>query len=270
MADARNRTLYLAGEYPSAVTVNSSFRNGLGCEVGGEYAHAEGSSTSAGAPYSHTEGKNCTTSPDAEGSHASGINADAVHREAFVWNGDGSVNYQSKGDGTFSINPKNGRRGFYIGDESLYVIVKSLEEGVDDVAKQGRDNTFTKVNTFRNVIRLEGSSSQAQFMDGKVTVATPDGSAAEAADTSGALAASLRFVKNFVDEFKTKANNWTGRQIFADARVGTHPDTNSDPFSVADVQFVNNEVNNIRNNYETWVFTLDDGSEVTKRVLIGN
>ena len=52
---------------------------------------------------------------------------------AWCWNGDVSrVNsksgrmYNSHGDGTFNINPKDGTKGFYIGEKSLHDIISGI------------------------------------------------------------------------------------------------------------------------------------------------
>lgn len=115
--------------------------NGIYSNAAGYYAiadgfssHAEGNNTSAVGEYSHAEGQ--YTLADAENARAAGYRCEAkafnstaigryarvlsVDNNAFVWQGTTeNVYYESKGKGTFCINPKNDLFGFYIGLSSL-------------------------------------------------------------------------------------------------------------------------------------------------------
>ena len=85
----------------------NSLANGGAVVASGNYSHAEGSSTTAAGNGSHAEGYKAHTKT-----------GDSY---AFAWNGDESrsVSYDSKGRGTFNINPKGGLDGFYIGEQTL-------------------------------------------------------------------------------------------------------------------------------------------------------
>lgn len=70
-------------------------------------------------------------SANANFSQALGYNSEtsAGHDYSFVWNGDDERTigdyYESHGKGTFSLNPKNGISGLYIGESNLCTILDS-------------------------------------------------------------------------------------------------------------------------------------------------
>ena len=116
----------------------------------GHGSHAEGCQTSAVGNYSHTEGRR--TLANAENAHAAGyrceaysINSTAIGRfakvlsadnNAFVWQGSSeNVYYESKGKGTFCINPINGINDFYIGQDNFVQCVLSAVQMMTDSQK---------------------------------------------------------------------------------------------------------------------------------------
>jgi hypothetical protein len=60
-------------------------------------------------------------SADGSFSEVHGVHAKSLssHSYAYVWNGEISQYYSSNGEGTFSLNPKNGLSGLYIGQKTL-------------------------------------------------------------------------------------------------------------------------------------------------------
>lgn len=104
---------------------------GSNTKATGPQAHAEGYFTQATGNYSHAEGRG--SQANADGSHAAGIKAKALseHKFAWCWNGLSSNDYyDSKGEGTFCINPLSGLSGFYIGEQNLEEIISARAGGL--------------------------------------------------------------------------------------------------------------------------------------------
>lgn len=119
--------------------------------MSGYAAHGEGFETSAWGQCSHAEGyktlvyltdtKDPTLSgwcAHAEGfetsaigyaSHADGVHSISKHKHSYAWNGNIGTPYESKGDGTFCINPKGGLKGIYIGGKPLEDLIKDIVAG---------------------------------------------------------------------------------------------------------------------------------------------
>lgn len=101
----------------------------------GYSAHAEGTSTEALGHYSHSEGHDTHAYSDL--AHVAGWRARATHERSWVWQGYKPPNpneppygfYNSKGIGTFCINPVDGISGVWIGDKSLSKIIDDKIEG---------------------------------------------------------------------------------------------------------------------------------------------
>lgn len=115
---------------------------------GGDYSHAEGHETKTHGKYAHAEGE--YTEAYGIASHTAGIRAKTNKDDAyaFSWNGlssyannDTNNMYPSHGIGTFNINPVDGLSGFYIGEESLDCIIKSVIDSV---------NTSTNLLQYKN------------------------------------------------------------------------------------------------------------------------
>ena len=70
-----------------------------------------------------------------------GVNAIVKNEDSFVWNGNNDTeDYSSHSQGTFNINPLEGSRGFYIGEQTLSDIIK------DDV-KISSDNLSAQISS---------------------------------------------------------------------------------------------------------------------------
>lgn len=102
-----------------------SLANGNSVTASGDGSHAEGLQTVASGVYSHADGM--FTEALGPGSYAFGYMTKTLpsHRHAFVWNGYGAISekYQSRGEGTFNINPFGGIAGFYIGEKNLSEVI---------------------------------------------------------------------------------------------------------------------------------------------------
>ena len=99
--------------------------------------HAEGRFNLAYERISHVEG--CATSAMAAMAHTAGCRSICLAGDhgSYVWNGSYGQNYTgttsdglssvvpytSHGPGSFSINPKKGLSGFYIGEQNLCTIL---------------------------------------------------------------------------------------------------------------------------------------------------
>lgn len=87
-------------------------------------------------------------------SEAHGIQAKSSHNYSFVFNGTSSTTlinrYESKGEGTFCINPKGGIEGFYIGEKTLQEYLNELEVIPSYIA-----NESTKIDSDRNFYTKE-------------------------------------------------------------------------------------------------------------------
>lgn len=117
----------------TAITIGSrtgivgpySLANGNNVVASGQGSHAEGLEAVASGVYSNANGM--FTEALGPGSYAFGYMTKTLpsHRHAFVWNGHGATyeKYQSRGEGTFNINPVGGVGGFYIGEKNLSEIV---------------------------------------------------------------------------------------------------------------------------------------------------
>lgn len=57
---------------------------------------------------------------NADYSTAGGYKAKATHMQSFVWSGQTGNDYESKGQGTFAIDPVSGILGVFVGMSSLY------------------------------------------------------------------------------------------------------------------------------------------------------
>lgn len=96
----------------------------------GQKSHTEGGETSAYGFASHTEGR--STIARARYSHAEGATAEIQEDDeySFAWSGKFNKNnyYKSHGPGTFSINPQDGTKGFWIGDQPFEYYLSTLED----------------------------------------------------------------------------------------------------------------------------------------------
>ena len=112
----------------------SSHAQGDRCEADGAGSFASGSESKAKGNYSTAIGNACETSEDSTYSFTCGGNAKSTSQEQFVWNGDTSNVYNGGGaqklPHTFSVNPKDGINGFFIGSSSLSAILSSFAETV--------------------------------------------------------------------------------------------------------------------------------------------
>lgn len=139
------------GNATSAVA-EYSHAEGISSYTAGIASHAEGFKTLATGKYAHAEGEQTqavTDNAHAAGfmSYAGGWNSTAIGRyskvkdddhNAFVWQGvHQNAYYESKGLGTFCINPRNGLSGFYIGaDNFISCVVKAVQAITTDSTKK--------------------------------------------------------------------------------------------------------------------------------------
>ena len=130
-----NKTAVTIGSRVSGVPVGEgSLANGSGVSAYGLGSHAEGINTVASGKYSHTYGVN--TFAQADYSYAGGVHAGTKIGDdyAFAWNGDSTKDYTSNGQGTFNINPAGGLDGFYIGEQTLALILSNKLDKAYNVA----------------------------------------------------------------------------------------------------------------------------------------
>ena len=128
----------------------SSHAEGYLTYAKGEYSHVEGNQTSATGKYSHAQGEK--TKATLDNAHAAGYmceanawNSTAIgrysrvlssDRNAFVWQGlHQNTFYESKGQGTFCINPAIGLSGFYIGKDNFIQCVLSAVQKMSSTQK---------------------------------------------------------------------------------------------------------------------------------------
>ena len=71
---------------------------------------------------------------------AMGVATHAQDKNSYAWSGViGESEYQTHGEGTFNINPRNGIKGFYIGENSLEEIIGAsvdINESLAEMAKK--------------------------------------------------------------------------------------------------------------------------------------
>ena len=132
---------------------DTSHAEGYGTVTKNDGTHAEGGYTSAFGYYSHAEGGWTSTGANAIGAHAEGgftradgpishvegvkATAELSDYQSFVWQGTDVMpneltditpstwdGYKAHGPGTFNVNPAKSLNGVYIGDTSLYDLVK--------------------------------------------------------------------------------------------------------------------------------------------------
>ena len=139
-AHAEGLSSYAAG--------TASHAEGFNTRATGNYAHAEGFNTRASGRYAHAEGEQTqavTDNAHAAGfmSYAGGWNSTAIGRyskvkdadhNAFVWQGaHQSAYYESRGPGTFNINPANGISGFWIGAKNLGQYINEISSSITGI-----------------------------------------------------------------------------------------------------------------------------------------
>lgn len=76
---------------------------------------------------------------------ALGYNSQALSNQAFTWNGDNTyvTKYQSHGEGTFNINPRNGLSGMYIGQQTFASILGAQDKKIDNKIWVGSSNSMS-------------------------------------------------------------------------------------------------------------------------------
>ena len=109
--------------------------NDLSRQTYGAFSHAEGDSTSAIGLASHADGRHTITRADY--SHTDGVRSESLSNDdySYVWSGvnnEQANNYPSHGAGSFSINPKEGTNGFFIGDRSFADYLSEVGEDVNE------------------------------------------------------------------------------------------------------------------------------------------
>lgn len=79
---------------------------------------------------------------------------------SFIWGGNFGNWYETHGEGTFNINPKNGLNGIYIGETNLNTILNLVEEDYDKYYAATEITTINKYKSFENVDGTSESSSE--------------------------------------------------------------------------------------------------------------
>ena len=147
-----------------------SFTSGENCEANSKYSFSAGNNsyTGANAIYSRSDGFQCSSY--GEYSRSYGYNAAANSDRAFVWQGVETDNkYQSKGEGTFCINPEfplgsEPICGFYIGDSCITEYISS--HSAKRILKNPNvgDGAFEAPQEFVDNVFLSGPvTSKSQF-----------------------------------------------------------------------------------------------------------
>ena len=178
----------LANGYGTTASGFASHTEGNITTASGDYSHAEGHYTTASGFASHAEGHYTTAS--GAGSYASGFMAQtrSVDPFSFAWSGDAGreTEYESRGPGTFNINPYGGLDGFWIGEQTLYSILTNKADKADISAT----NT-----TFSNAVLAVGlnidTNAVAVLNDIAATFGGFPLGAGETATTVGGLLAAL-------------------------------------------------------------------------------
>lgn len=184
-----------------AVYANTySHAEGFATSANAFYSHAEGYGTIAEGSQSHATGKetkaigdNSTTFgletiargeqsiaggintlAEGDNSIALGVSVSANGNNTFAWSGVSSdTGYQSKGIGTFNINPVNGISDFYIGDKNLGTV---LNENFDTKIKEhiAYNKEITKsrvpiINTSGKIDKSSITEAELNTLDGMTT-----------------------------------------------------------------------------------------------------
>lgn len=175
---AEGDNCFAYGEYAHAegrhsrAIANWSHAEGDSCVASGTDSHAEGSHSQATASYSHADGDNCIA--NAPYSYAGGkfTTTKAADDRAWAWSGKADDNhiYESKGPGTFAIDPTDqivqgddgvdglGTKGFFIGQYSLYDHIKRFGGGSGDASLEqlkqlmGTSGYNSSMNTLNSTI----------------------------------------------------------------------------------------------------------------------
>ena len=147
-------TVSLRGSFDSSeVVVNPPFTAGSRATIKGTLAVGSGAVVNDGV----------------SNAEAHGFNAEAAHSNSFVWNGNRSQNYLSKGDGTFSLNPAQGKDGVFIGDRTLPEVIREVSPDVRKTLNTGT-NSFMYPSDFSNTLRVVGTVSELTVEGGVVYV----------------------------------------------------------------------------------------------------
>lgn len=148
-----------------------------------------------------------SVSADGQYSVALGYNSQAMSNQSFTWNGDNTyaTKYQSHGEGTFNINPRNGLNGMYIGQETFASILGAQDKKIDNKIWVGSSNSMSATaelsiqrisrddyhnlvlenKTLSNVIYIVSGENQSMY-DQKITN-LKNGTDAQDAATYGQL-----------------------------------------------------------------------------------
>ena len=186
-----------------SVSANTySHAEGFATSANAFYSHAEGRETLTEGNQSHATGQstkaigdNSTTlgletiaygQQSIAGGHntfakgnnsvALGVSVSANENNTFAWSGNSSdtdTGYQSKGVGTFNINPVNGASGFYLGNKNLGTI---LNENFDTKIKEHiaykkgiTESRASIINQSGKIDRSNITEAELNTLDGMTT-----------------------------------------------------------------------------------------------------
>lgn len=216
----------------STVGAAKSVASGPNCVASGQYSWAFGNGSKAKTNQSFAIGDNCEVSGDGMYGMALGHKAVVEHEHAFVWQGVyGGVDapYTSKGDGTFSVNPKsNGTplSGFYVGDKNL---VQHIAECSYATLSAG-NNTFSGQQTFNNNCSFNSTvEMNGQTTFGRDSSLVVNGDSFVYADSNSASAniASVGYARHLHSDILSGADTFTGDVVFSNGfSVGANSNIN--------------------------------------------
>ena len=170
--------------YQTSATISAAHAEGYLTYAKGEYSHAEGNQTSAIGKYSHAQGEK--TKAQRDNAHAAGYmceanawNSTAIGRysrvlstdnNAFVWQGQHETTnpsfYESKGIGTFCINPKDSAlSNVWIGSRNLSDIIGTEIDSAQSHADSAVNQLKSQISSALSTITTNPLSSLTYSSD---------------------------------------------------------------------------------------------------------
>lgn len=170
--------------YQTSATISAAHAEGYLTYAKGAYSHAEGNQTSAIGMYSHAQGEK--TKAQRDNAHAAGYmceanawNSTAIGRysrvlstdnNAFVWQGlHETINpsfYESKGLGTFCINPKDSAlSNVWIGSRNLSDIISTEIDSAQSHADSAVQQLKSQISSVLSTITADPLSSLTYSSD---------------------------------------------------------------------------------------------------------
>lgn len=154
-----NEIISIISSTSSSIENNISItKNDILSTVNGSYVHLSGDdvafinvSGDLNVKENLIQGKDISIEKDADIDNivALGRNISATQSNTFIWNGKEENNepYKSQTPGSFSINPEDGTKGFYIGDKSLSDIISDDVNLSINNLNEKIQNNLSSINT---------------------------------------------------------------------------------------------------------------------------